>query len=541
MKRPAVAAGRRILLLAVLVANGCAQVATVIATGLLASRLVAEGPSGAVRVPDVLALLACAAALFALRWRERVDAVRLAQDYVVDLRRAMFARLWHADSQDVANRGQGALLLRLTGDVGALSRWIGQGLARLVVAGVVVTGVCGALLWLQPGLAALACLLSVVLAAGAVASHRHLDAAVRAARRRRGQLASEASDHLRTLPAIQASGAWRAEQARIERRSREVGDATIAEARWSATLIAGSEVLALLAPTLAILLLATPAFPAGGSVALPVVVLLFGLLVTPLRDSMRVFGLWRKARIAAEKIEQVLDLPRLPRARVSPPLKTGRVDELCVSAVPVVPGGPRLDLQAQRGSRVLVGGGTAASRSALLRLLVRLFDPAAGQVLVNDHDLRDVDIAALRRRVALVSPTLGLRRGSLRRLLRLRRPHASEQRLLAVLERCRIERWPVSLPQGLETRLRDGWPELSPYARLQLLVAQALIGQPDVLLIDDVDSLVPESRVHELRATLADFRGIVILASSASRWRSWATVLWDLDSPAPMLPPVLSA
>jgi len=539
MRRPPVFAGDRVALFVRLVANGFAQVGTVLAAGLLASKLLAPATDQS-PWPVVAQLVACAALLFALRRLERVDAVRLAQSYVYDLRARLFARLWHSHARDTLRRGRGAMLLRLMGDMGAIGRWVGQGLARIVVTAVMVIGVCGALLWLSPWLAAVALGLVALLAAGAALVRRPLDAAVRAARAARGRLATDATDRLQALAAIQASGAWRAEQSLLERRSRAVRDAAIAETGWSASLLAGSEMIGLLAPSLAIVAVVLLGGAGASLATVPAIVALFGLLVTPLRDSMRVFDYWRKARIAHEKVEQMLNLPRLPRPRVSPPLPVAQIDEIAIEGVSARDGGPVLDLRAARGARVQLCGGAGSGKSDLLRMLVRLIDPKQGRVTVNDRDLRDVDLAGLRARVALVSTSLGLRRGSLKRLVTLRQPRATAAQLEAMLQRCHLAESVAQLWNGLETRVQEGWPEVPAALRVRLLLAQALLSEPDVLLLDDVDSTVPPAQLHELRAMLAEFRGIVVLVSNETRWRSWATQVWDAEAPDPLVPEALT-
>lgn len=530
MRRPTVFSGQRVGLFVRLIANGLAQVATVLASGLLASQLVL--PSAGQRLWPIMAQLAgCAALLFGLRWLERVDAARLAQSYVHELRVRIFARLWHAHARETLRRGRGALLLRLMSDMGAIGRWIGHGLARIVVTAVVVVGVCAALLWLSPWLAAVALCLVAISGAAAFMTRRPLDSAVRAARAARGRLATATTDRLLALSAIQASGAWRNEQVRIERRSRAVRDATVAEMGWTASLLAASEMIGLLAPSLAIVAVILLDGAAMSLQTAPPVVALFGLIVTPLRDSMRVFDYWRKARIGYEKVDQMLSLARLPRPRVSPPLAVGRIDDIAIEGVPIADGGPMLDLRARFGERIQLHGVSGNAKTDLLHMLVRLIDPPQGRVVVNGLDLRDVDLGDLRARIALVSASLGLKRGRLRHLLTLRRPRASAEQITAVLQRCLLTELVARLPRGLDTRLEEGWPELPVAKRVRLLLAQALLSEPDVLLLDDVDGTVPPARLQELLSMLVDFRGIVVLVSNETCWRSWATQIWSTDRP----------
>jgi ATP-binding cassette subfamily B protein len=269
--------------------------------------------------------------------------------------------------------------------------------------------------------------------------------------------------------------------------------------------------------------------PASRS-SLPIVILLLGLLVAPMRDVMRVFELWRKARVAEEKLASITQMPRLARARVTPALTIDRAWSLELDQV-VIDGLVRpVDLRAARGDRILLSGVAGSGKTSLLMCCIRLLDPDSGSIRVNGHDLRDLDLSALRSRIALVSPALGIPRGSLRRLLTLRRPNATDEEIREVITRCHLEKPLSRLPQGLKTRIANGGSNLPVSVRARVLLAQALLGDPDMLLIDDVDSSVPSSQVTELQAILAGFSGTVVLVSSDPRWHAWAGGEWQIDA-----------
>lgn len=529
MKLPPILVGDRAVAFARLVGNGALQVALTIVIGLLAADLLAPIPSRPASITGLL-LLPLAGGVFLLRWLERVDAARMAQSYVYELRMAMFRRVWQSRSSGIARQAQGAILLRLMGDMGAIGRWIGQGLARLAVTTAIVLGVSGALAWIEPVVAAAAITLLLVLVGAARLVQGPLDRAVRRARAARGHLANRATDSLMSLLAIQVSGTAVRERRRIDRACRETRSATVNEVGWSASILAGSEVVAMLAPALAVVAVALWTSDPASRSTLPVVILLLGLLVAPMRDVMRVFELWRKARVAEEKLAKILQMPRLAKARVTPALAIDRAWSLELDGV-VVEGLLRpVDLRAARGDRILLSGVAGSGKTSLLMSCIRLLDPDSGTVRVNGHDLRDLDLAALRSRIALVSPALGIPRGSLRRLLTLRRPDATDEELRQVIIRCHLEKALARLPQGLNTRIGNGGSNLPVSVRARVLLAQALLGDPDMLLIDDVDSTVPSSQITELQAILAGFGGTVVLVSSDPRWHAWAGGEWQIGA-----------
>jgi ATP-binding cassette, subfamily B, bacterial len=529
MKLPPILVGDRALAFARLVGNGALQVGLTVAIGLLATDLLAATPSRPASITGLL-LLPLAGGVFLLRWLERVDAARMAQSYVYELRMSMFRRIWRTQSSGIARQAQGTMLLRLMGDMGAIGRWIGQGLARLAVTTAIVLGVTIALASIEPVVAGAAILLLLILIAAARVVQGPLDRAVRRARAARGRLANRATDSLMSLLAIQVSGTASRERRRIDSACREARTSTVHEVGWSASILAGSEVVAMLAPALAVVAVALLASDPASRATLPIVILLLGLLVAPMRDVMRVFELWRKARVAEEKLASIMQLPRLARARVTPAVTIDRAWSLELDQV-VIEGLARpVDLRAARGDRILLSGVAGSGKTSLLMCCIRLIDPDSGTIRVNGHDLRDLDLTALRSRIALVSPALGMPRGSLRRLLTLRRPDATDEEIRDVIVRCHLEKALSRLPQGLQTRLANGGSNLPVSVRARVLLAQALLGDPDMLLIDDVDSTVPSSQITELQAILAGFGGTVVLVSSDPRWHAWAGGEWQIDA-----------
>lgn len=527
MKLPPILVGDRAVVFARLIANGILQVALAIVIGLMATDLLRDTPQRSASITALL-LLPLAGGVFLLRWLERVDAARMAQSYVYELRTSLFRRVWQSRSIGMARQPQGAMLLRLMGDMGAIGRWIGQGLARLAVTAAIVVGVTAALAWIEPVVAAAALALLLLLVVAARLVQRPLDRAVRRARAARGHLANRATDSLLSLLAIQVSGTAGRERRRVDRACREARVATVHETGWSALILAGSEVVAMLAPALAVVAVALLAADTPSRSTLPVVIVLLGLLVAPMRDAMRVFELWRKARIAEEKLATVLQMPRLVRTRCTPARVIDRAWSLELDAVGIEGLVRPVTLRAARGDRIVLSGAAGSGKTSLLMCCIRLLDPDSGTVRVNGHDLRELDLAALRSRIALVSPSLGVPRGSLRRLLTLRRPDATDAEMQEVIARCHLDISLARLPQGLKTRIAQGGSNLPVSVRARVLLAQALLADPDMLLIDDVDGTVPWAQIPELQAILAGFGGAVVVVSSDPRWHAWAGGEWQL-------------
>ncbi len=227
----------------------------------------------------------------------------------------------------------------------------------------------------------------------------------------------------------------------------------------------------------------------------------------------RVMQVFADARSSASRIWQLLDARSeiVGGAQILPQGPLGvRLDRVGVAT----PGGGRLileqcSLEVKAGEMVALVGATGAGKSLLASLLPRLTDATAGRVLVGSdaagwRDVREVDLAALRRRVHVVPQESFLFSDTLAANLRKGAPEASDDRLLWALRMAAADDLLERLPSGLDTPLGDRGVTLSGGQRQRLNLARALLAQPDVLCLDDatsaLDTLSERRVLDNLRA-----------------------------------------
>lgn len=246
----------------------------------------------------------------------------------------------------------------------------------------------------------------------------------------------------------------------------------------------------------------------------------------------RVMQVFADARSSAGRIWQLLDAqPAIVGGTAPlPPAPLGlRLSDVGVSA----PGGGRsilehCSLTLEPGEVVALVGGTGAGKSLLASLLPRLADPQQGRVEVGSaahgwHDLRELDLGELRRRVHVVPQESFLFSDTLAANLRMAAPGASEEDLLWALRTASAEDVLERLPRGLDTALGDRGVTLSGGQRQRINLARALLARPDILCLDDATSALDalsERRVldniRDLHRTHGHATALLVISSKLS-------------------------
>jgi ATP-binding cassette subfamily B protein len=498
-----------------LVMNGALQATGAVATALLTrdgfDRLITGG--GAVSVPFIMVvggLIGIAAGVAWLRYREHLTAERLGQSYVHAVRMRLFRHLLHIGPGVVGRLSRGAITLRFVGDLSALRRWVSRGIARLLVGGVVIVFSLVALTLIEPTLAA--AVGAGVAAAGllSLGLGNRLQAATRAVRRRRGRLAAHLTDRLAHLHLVQACAQEQREAARFKMLSRRQMAAFLRQARTVGLLRsladAGASAASLAAFVVGAQLVALQMASPGTAVA---AMLVAGLLAPRLQELGRIYEYWTAARIAREKQERLLRLrpakPGTRRGGRSLPQERG---ELVLRGVALNGLLPALDLTLTPGDRLCIVGDNGAGKSTLLQVMAGLRRPDHGRVELNGQSLKVSDNRQVRRAIALVSCDQALLRGSLRANLTYGLGGAAGNGELAdVIERCDLGGLIERLPQGLETQISELQTRFSAGERMRIALARGLITQPQVLLLDEVESHLDSDGLWALGDIIRSFDG----------------------------------
>lgn len=518
-------AGR--LVLAVLAGAGAAAAAVgLAATSAWLIARAAEQPPVLYLFTAVTAVRAFGIARGVLRYAERVAAHDAAFRVLGELRADVYARLARLAPAGLGELRTGDLLARLVGDVDSLADvWL-RVLLPYAGTGIVALGAVLLVGSLVPGAGVALAVGVLVTAVGAplaaAAAARLADARLAPAR---GALADAAVDLLRGAPELLATGAAPralagmvavdARLAAVERR--------VAAGAGVGSVVAG---LAAGASTWAALVLGIVALREGwlAGVALAVVAL------TPIAVHEVVAPLVPAARAlpglaaAARRVVDVLDRPDPVPEPVDPvAVPAGSLGLRARGLRLRYPAADRdalgpLDLDLEPGARAIVTGPSGSGKSTLAAACLRFLDPAGGTLELLGPGGR-VDLAAaagdeVRRAIGLCEQDPHVFDATVADNLRLARPGASDEELLAACREAQLGGWVASLPEGLATPVGEHGARLSGGQRQRLALARALLADVRILVLDEptehLDEPTARAFVADLEAGARD-RTVVVL------------------------------
>jgi ABC-type multidrug transport system fused ATPase/permease subunit len=241
------------------------------------------------------------------------------------------------------------------------------------------------------------------------------------------------------------------------------------------------------------------------------------LMYEPLRNFYRSMNQYQAGIVAAERIKEILDLP--PTVQESPdavPLLAtyGRVEfrdvafSYPVSARAALVG---LTLDIEPGTLVGIVGKSGGGKSTILKLLTRMYDPSAGQIRIDGQDIHDVTLDSLRSVIAVVPQVPLIFSGTVAENIRLAKPDASDEEIVAACRAADALDFIRRLSQGFDTVLGQGGANLSGGQIQRISIARALVRRPKILLLDEPASALDSTSEEAVMTTLRRLRDITIL------------------------------
>ena len=214
-----------------------------------------------------------------------------------------------------------------------------------------------------------------------------------------------------------------------------------------------------------------------------------------------------KAVACANRVSQVLDLQSSQQdgeeAWQSP---RGSVEFQNVSARYAGAGEPSLEdisFLAEAGQTVGIIGGTGSGKTTLVNLISRFYDAQQGVVLLDGRPVGTLRRGDLRQKIGIVPQKAVLFRGSIRENLRWRRDEASDTELLSAAETAQAKEVIAGKSAGLDAPVEQNGKNFSGGQRQRLTIARALVGEPDILLLDDSSSALDYATDAALRTSIA--------------------------------------
>ncbi len=216
---------------------------------------------------------------------------------------------------------------------------------------------------------------------------------------------------------------------------------------------------------------------------------------------------------AARRVFEVLDTPVEVQSKlnaIKPARLTGQITFENVSFAYTKAGAPEknvlseISFTAKSGQVIGIFGMTGAGKSSLLGLIPRFYDPRAGRILADGHDLRDLDLDAFRRQIGIVYQESFLFSNTVAANIAFGHPQATMEQIERAARISSAHDFITALPHGYETVLGEAGVDLSGGQRQRLALARALILQPPILILDDPTASVDAKTENEIVSALRD-------------------------------------
>jgi ATP-binding cassette subfamily B protein len=190
-----------------------------------------------------------------------------------------------------------------------------------------------------------------------------------------------------------------------------------------------------------------------------------------------------------------------------------------------------LSFTAAAGSNIAVVGPSGAGKSTLFRLLLRLDDPQAGQILLDGYALPTLSLADIRQQFALVAQDSPLFSATVAENVAFAKPDATEGQIRAALAAANAEGFVQALPQGIHTEVGEKGVQLSGGQKQRIAIARALLANAPVLLLDEATSHLDsesEAAIQQALEAASKNRTVITIAHRLSTVKS-ADVILVLD------------
>ncbi len=453
----------------------------------------------------------------------------LGERFVLDLRIRLYSHLQRLSLAFFETTSTGELMSRATNDVNAMESFITHGVPLTVVDLLRLIGASAVLLAMNWRLALVVLIPLPLMAVGLRIFNQRARPIYRKVRDRLGDINARLQDNLAGIRVIQA---FEQEETTLQA-FRTISEAYYTERvrairTWS-TFFPALHFLTAVGGALVLGFGARAAV--NGTITLGTLVAFLAYIASfyePLRRLTEVDNTFQQAIAAGERIFELLDAePQVQNASDARVLEEvegdvrfedvhfryGEGDEVLHD----------IDFHMAPGEVVALVGPSGAGKTSIANLLCRFYDPGHGHILLDGHDLRELDLQSLRQHIAVVLQDTFLFNSSLRENICFGQPNATDEEMIAAATAAHAHNFIVELPDGYDTEIGERGVRLSGGQKQRLALARAIITDPRILILDEATSSVDaeaEYLIQQALEKVMEGRTALVIAHRLSTIRS---------------------
>ena len=436
----------------------------------------------------------------------------LGERVTADLRNAVYTHVLQQSPEFFETTQTGEVLSRLSADTTLVQTVVGSSLSMGLRNTVMGIGALGMLIWTNPYVMLQVLTLLVLVIVPSLWFGRRVRKLSRASQDRVADSSAIAAEVLNAIPVVQSYTAEERESARFNASTDSAFETAVKRTRARSVLVAFI-IIATSAALLWGLYQGTQAVIAGrisagdlGQTVLYVIILAsaFAILGEVYGDLLRAAG-------ATERLMELLKSQSPITSPSNPALAPVQLDGSAIKFEEIrfnYPSRPTqaaltdFSLEVKPGQTVALVGPSGAGKSTVFQLLLRFYDPGAGQIVLDGVATRDLSLHDLRQRIGIVPQDAVIFSSSALENIRYGKPEASDAEVKAAAQAAFADEFISALPQGYDTFLGERGVRISGGQRQRIAIARAMLKNPPLLLLDEATSALDAESERMVQAAL---------------------------------------